>query len=144
MKSRFLLMVLLLIGAASDEWAADEHPPSHWGYEGEESAAHWGMRSSAYMACEADSHQSPIDISMPSHAQQQERLVFQYRSGLLRALDNGHTIQVNVPPGNEGVQWIVLRDTISMSAQQIAQFVSVVGHNARPIQPLHDRKIYEE
>lgn len=230
-------------------WAGDEHGSSHWSYEGQESAAHWDMLNPAYMACEAGSHQSPIDIAMPRQAQQQERLVFHYQSGLVRALDNGHTIQVNVPPGNElhldgrtyrlsqfhfhepsehhvdgrtypmeihsvyraskghvvvvsvlvevgspnkalaelwsmlpikagelgsehpfnpqtlippnthhfsyhgslttppcteGVQWIVLRDPISMSAQQIAQFVSVIGHNARPIQPLHGRRIQEE
>ena len=249
MMSRLLLMILLLIGGMGDGWAADEHAPSHWGYEGEESAAHWGIRSSAYMTCEAGSHQSPVNISMPRHAQQQERLVFHYQSGLVRALDNGHTIQVNVPPGNElhlngrtyrlnqlhfhdpsehhvdgrtypmeihlvhqdrkghvvvigllvetgspnqslaelwamlpmkagelgsahpfnpqdlipsnshhfsyhgslttppcteGVQWIVLRDPISMSAQHIAQFASIIGKNARPVQPLHGRRIQEE
>jgi carbonic anhydrase len=31
-----------------------------------------------------------------------------------------------------------------MSAQQVEQFVSVIGHNARPIQPLHERQIREE
>jgi carbonic anhydrase len=243
-----LFALWLMVGMGTG-WAADEHGVSHWSYEGQESAAHWDMLSPAYMTCEAGSHQSPINISMPRHAQQQERLVFHYHSGLVRALDNGHTIQVNVSPGNElhlngrtyslsqfhfhdpsehhvegrtypmeihlvhrdrkghvvvmgllvetgppnqslaelwamlpmkagelgsahqfnpqdlipsnshhfsyhgslttppcteGVQWIVLRDTIAMSAQQIAQFISVVGHNARPIQPLHDRKISEE
>ncbi len=249
MMTRLLLVILLLIGGMGDAWAADESAPSHWGYEGEEGAAHWGMRSSAYMACEAGSHQSPIDISMPRHTQQQERLVFQYQSGLVRALDNGHTIQVNVPTGNEvhlngriyylsqfhfhdpsehhvdgrtypmeihlvhrdqtghvvvigllvetgssnqslvelwamlpikagelgsehqfnpqdiipsnshhfsyhgslttppcteGVQWIVVRDPILMSAQQIAQFASIIGKNARPVQPLHGRRIQNE
>jgi carbonic anhydrase len=247
--TRGVLSALLLIAGIGTGWAAEEHAPSHWGYEGEESAAHWGMRSSAYMACEAGSHQSPINISMPRHAQEQERLVFHYQSTGVRALDNGHTIQVNVPSGNdlflngrtyhlnqfhfhdpsehridgrtypmeihlvhrdpkghvvvigvlvetgspsesledlwgmlptradeqssehafnprtllpssshhfsyhgslttppctEGVQWIVLRDPISMSAQQIAQFVSIIGKNARPVQPLHGRRVQEE
>ncbi|HSL04695.1 MAG TPA: carbonic anhydrase family protein [Nitrospiraceae bacterium] len=96
-----LLCALLRIIGMGIGLAADEHAPSHWGYEGEESAAHWGMRSSAYIACEAGSHQSPINISMPCHAQQQERLIFHYQSSLVRALDNGLTIQVNVPSGNE-------------------------------------------
>ena len=51
---------------------------------------------------------------------------------------------LTTPPCNEGVQWIVLRDPITMSAQQVEQFVSVIGHNARPIQPLHGRQIREE
>jgi carbonic anhydrase len=238
MMSRLLLMIMLLIGDMGTGWAADEHAPPHW-----------GMRSSSYMTCEAGSHQSPINISMPSHAQQQGRLVFRYQLSLVRALDNGHTIQVNVPSGNElqlngrtyslsqfhfhdpsehhvdgrtypmeihlvhqdrkghvvvigllvetgspnqsledlwamlpmkagelgsehpfnpqdliphnshhftyhgslttppcteGVQWIVLRDPITMSTQQIAQFVSIIGQNARPVQLLHGRRIQEE
>ena len=248
MQSRLLLMSLLLVGAMGDSWAAEEHEASHWSYEGQESDAHWGMLSQAYMAYEAGSHQSPIDISMPRHAQQQQ-LVFHYQSGLVRALDNGHTIQVNVPPGNElhlngrtyylnhlhfhdpsehhvdgrtypmeihlvhrdrkghvvvigvfiatgspnqsladiwamlpmkagelgaehpfnpqdliphnthhfsyhgslttppcteGVQWIVLRDPTVMSTQQIEQFASIIGQNARPVQPLHGRGVQEE
>jgi carbonic anhydrase len=244
-----LLFALLLIAGIGSGWAADEHGASHWSYEGEESAAHWGMLGPAYMACEAGSHQSPINILMPRHAQQQERLVFHYQSTGVRALDNGHTIQVNVPPGNElhingrtyylsqfhfhdpsehhvdgrtypmevhlvhkdqkghvvvigvfvergspnqsladiwamlpmragelgseqpfnpqdlippnshhfsyhgslttppcteGVQWIVLRDPILMSTQQIAQFVSIIGKNSRPVQPLHGRGVQEE
>jgi carbonic anhydrase len=51
---------------------------------------------------------------------------------------------LTTPPCTEGVQWIVLRDPITMSAEQVAQFVSIVGRNARPIQPLHDRKIQVE
>jgi carbonic anhydrase len=238
MMSRLLLMIMLLIGDMGTGWAADEHAPPHW-----------GMRSSSYMTCEAGSHQSPINISMPSHAQQQERLVFHYQSSLVRALDNGHTIQVNVPSGNElqlngrtyslsqfhfhdpsehhvdgrtypmeihmvhqdrkghvvvigllvetgspnqsledlwamlpmkagelrsehpfnpqdliphnshhfsyhgslttppcteGVHWIVLRDPITISTQQIAQFVSIIGQNARPVQLLHGRGVQEE
>lgn len=98
--SRLLLMILFLTGGMGYAWAADEHAPWHWGYEGQESAVHWGMLGSAYMTCEAGSHQSPINISMPRHAEQQERLVFHYQSGLVRAMDNGHTIHVSVPPGN--------------------------------------------
>jgi carbonic anhydrase len=243
------LLALLLIVGTGTGWAAEEHGVSHWSYEGQESAAYWGMLSPAYMVCEAGSHQSPINITMPRHATMQERVSFHYQSASVRTLDNGHTIQVNVPPGselhlngrayrleqfhfhepsehhvdgrtypmeihlvhrdikghvvvigllveagfpnqtlaelwtmlptkageqgpehtfnprallppgthhvsyhgslttppcNEGVQWIVLRDPVTMSAQQVEQFVSVIGHNARPIQPLHERQIREE
>ena len=244
-----LLVASFLLVYTGIGWAADEPSSLHWSYEGREGATHWGMLSPAYMVCEAGSHQSPINIAMPRHAETQEPLVLHYHTGSVRALDNGHTIQVNVPPGNElhlngrtyrlgqfhfhepsehhvdgrtypmeihfvhqderghlvvigvmveagsehtmlatlwqhrpihlnvqgpgvalnlrdllparthhysyhgslttppcteGVQWIVLRDPIAMSAQQIEQFVSVIGHNARPIQPLHGRRIREE
>jgi carbonic anhydrase len=51
---------------------------------------------------------------------------------------------LTTPPCTEGVQWIVLRDPVSMSARQVAQFVSIIGHNARPVQPLHGRRVHEE
>jgi carbonic anhydrase len=243
----FLLIVL--IADSSTGWTAGELAPSHWSYEGQDGTVHWNMLSPAYMACETGSHQSPINITMPRHATMQEQLAFRYQSASVHTLDNGHTIQVNVPSGNElrlngrayrlkqfhfhepsehhvdgrtypmelhlvhqdvnrhviviavlvetglpnqplaklwtmlprkegqqgaehafnprdllpssthyfsyhgslttppcteGVQWIILRDTITMSAEQIAQFVSVIGHNARPIQSLHSRKVSKE
>jgi len=244
-----LLILVFLIVGSSIGWTAGEPAPSHWSYEGQEGTVHWSMLSPAYMACEIGSHQSPINITMPRHETMQEQLVFHYQSASVHTLDNGHTIQVNVPPGSElrlngrayrlkqfhfhepsehhldsrtypmelhlvhqdvkghvvviavlmetgspnqplaqlwtmlptkageqgaehafnprdllpssthhfsyhgslttppcteGVQWIVLRDPITMSAQQVEQFVSVIGHNARQIQPLHGRQIREE
>ncbi|MEK6801464.1 MAG: carbonic anhydrase family protein [Nitrospirota bacterium] len=244
-----LSLVCGLLSSSAFVWSAEETASSHWPYEGREGIEHWGMLSPAYMACEAGSHQSPINIVAPRHAQTQERLIFHSQAASVRALDNGHTIQVNVPPGNElhvngrtyrlgqfhfhepsehhvdgrtypmeihlvhqdrkghvvviavlveaglpnqslaelwtmlpmkvgelgsehsfnpqdlmpasthhfsyhgslttppcteGVQWIVLRDPIAMFAHQIAQFVSLIGHNARSIQPLHGRQIHEE
>jgi carbonic anhydrase len=243
------VIFILLIAGASTGWAVDHLAHSQWSYDGQEDTAHWGMLSPAYMACETGSHQSPINITMPRHETMQEQLVFHYQSASVHTLDNGHTIQVNVPPGSElrlngrayrlkqfhfhepsehhvdsrtypmelhlvhqdvnghvvviavlvetgspnqplaqlwtmlptkvgeqgaehafnprgllpssthhfsyhgslttppcteGVQWIVLRDPITMSAEQIAQFLSVIGHNARGIQPLHGRKVSEE
>ena len=246
---KVLFIITFLIAGSGTGWTAEERAPSHWSYEDQEGTAHWGMVNPAYMACEAGSHQSPINITMPNHATMQEQLVLHYQSSTVRALDNGHTIQVNLPPGSalhlngrvyhlgqfhfhepsehhvdgrtypmeihlvhqdkkghivvlaafietgsanqslaelwtmlptkpgergaehvftphdllpssihhfsyhgslttppctEGVQWIVLRDPITMSAEQVAQFVAVIGHNARPVQPLHGRRIQEE
>ncbi len=247
--ARLFVMTLLLIAGMGEGWAADGQASPHWGYEGEEDTAHWGMLSPAYRACESGSHQSPINIVMPSHAVGQERLAFHYQFAVVHTMDNGHTIQVMIPPGSEfhlngrayrleqfhfhepsehhldgrtypmeihlvhrdakqhivvvavlvaagpthgslaklwdmfptrtgeqgadhrfnpqdllptnlhhfsyhgslttppcteGVQWIVLRDSIAMSANQIEQFATVIGNNARPAQPLHDRKVLEE
>lgn len=44
----------------------------------------------------------------------------------------------------EGVHWIVLKEPINITAAHTARFVSLVGHNARPIQPLNQREIDEE
>ena len=48
---------------------------------------------------------------------------------------------LTTPPCSEGVRWFVLSQPISMSAAQIKKFENAVGHNARPVQPLHGRHI---
>src|SRR5512145_228223 len=96
-----LLVASFLLVYTDIGWAADEPSSLHWNYEGRDGASHWGMLSPTYMACEAGSHQSPVNITMPRHATMQERVSFHYQSASVRTLDNGHTIQVSVPPGSE-------------------------------------------
>ena len=238
---------LLFLTAASPGRSVGADPtPEHWTYQGSEGAAHWGMLSLAYMACEAGSHQSPINIAMPRHARTQEQLARMYLPASGQVLHTGHTIQVNVqagggvflngrpyvlrqfhfhepsehhvdgrtypmelhlvhddarghilvigvlldvgadnqaletiwkqlpgtvgervaipdlnvsallpanthhfsyhgslttPPCTEGVQWVVLREHLTVSKEQIRKFISLVGHNARPVQPLHGRRV---
>ncbi len=252
--SRAKALVCLLLCAGGAAWAGgpgpaqDAHVEAHWAYMGIEGPEHWGMLGSAYMECESGSHQSPIDISMPRHAQRQEQLTLHYQPSRAQILNTGHTIQVNLQPGNvlhlngrayrlrqfhfhepsehhvagvtysmelhlvhqdarghvavvavlmtlgtqhlalaevwerfptqvgsvaiatvvnvkdllpnslyhysyhgslttppctEGVQWIVLGEPIYLSSDQIQQFVSIIGHNARSTQPLHGRKVEE-
>jgi carbonic anhydrase len=50
---------------------------------------------------------------------------------------------LTTPPCTEGVKWIVMKSPISVSGGQIEKFLSVIGHNARPVQPLNDRMIEE-
>lgn len=251
-RARELVCLFLCTGgiavASEPGPAQDAHVETHWAYLGIEGPEHWGMLGSAYMACETGSHQSPIDISMPRHAKTQEQLTFHYQPSHVHIVNNGHTIQVNLQPGNvlhlngrpyrlrqfhfhepsehhvngvtfsmelhlvhqdarghiavvavlmtlgtqhqaladvwerfprrlgsvatvavvnvkellpsslhhysyhgslttppctEGVQWIVLEEPIHLSSDQLQQFVSLFGHNARSIQPLHGRKVEE-
>lgn len=48
---------------------------------------------------------------------------------------------LTTPPCSEGVKWMVLKAPIEASKKQIEQFTQVIGANARPVQPLHDRKV---
>ncbi|HNP29077.1 MAG TPA: carbonic anhydrase family protein [Nitrospirales bacterium] len=41
---------------------------------------------------------------------------------------------LTTPPCSEGVQWIILKEHIEVSEQQIQRFVRTIGSNARPIQ----------
>lgn len=48
---------------------------------------------------------------------------------------------LTTPPCSEGVNWHVARQTVQASASQIAALEKLMGHNARPVQPLYDRLV---
>jgi carbonic anhydrase len=48
---------------------------------------------------------------------------------------------LTTPPCTEGVVWIVLRQPVTASAEQIALFRKMVGMNARPVQAVNGRLI---
>ena len=48
---------------------------------------------------------------------------------------------LTTPPCSENVQWLVLRDMVSLTADQINAFSSRIGPNNRPTQPLNDRSV---
>lgn len=50
---------------------------------------------------------------------------------------------LTTPPCSEGVNWMVLKSPITLSAQQISAFRHLFHANARPIQALHDRVVKE-
>jgi carbonic anhydrase len=52
-----------------------------------------------------------------------------------------YTGSLTTPPCSENVQWLVLRDMISLTRDQVNAFSSRIGPNNRPTQPLNDRTI---
>lgn len=48
------------------------------------------------------------------------------------------------PPCTEGVNWVVLKETVTVSREQISRFKAIFGGNARPVQPIKERYIKEE
>lgn len=48
---------------------------------------------------------------------------------------------LTTPPCSEGVKWIVLKEPVQLSAEQIKAFGAVVWNNNRPVQALHGRKV---
>jgi carbonic anhydrase len=77
--------------------AAAEHP--HWGYVGEGAPERWAELSPENRQCAIGTRQSPIDIREGIRVDL-EKINFDYRPSGFSVLDNGHTIQVNVAPGN--------------------------------------------
>jgi len=46
---------------------------------------------------------------------------------------------LTTPPCSEGVSWFLMKDRATISNQQVAAFVRLLGFNARPTQPLDNR-----
>ena len=94
--SLFLLAVVLSSGIAS---RADEHAAGHaWSYEGATGPSHWAALGEDNATCGVGKHQSPINIDA-THKEVLPAIDFNYSAAPLAIIDNGHTIQVNVPPG---------------------------------------------
>jgi carbonic anhydrase len=71
----------------------------HWAYEGKAGPQAWGRLKPEFSQCATGSRQSPIDIR-DGLALDLDPVQFDYHSGSFGVIDNGHTVQVNVPPGN--------------------------------------------
>jgi carbonic anhydrase len=72
---------------------------AHWGYGGEGGPEKWGSLKSDNRLCSFGQRQSPIDIRDGIKVEL-EPIQFDYRATQFRVIDNGHTVQVNLEPGN--------------------------------------------
>jgi carbonic anhydrase len=100
MQRRHLLAGLGALGACpfcTRRVAAADH--EHWSYSGETGPEHWSEIDKANAACSAGSQQSPLNISGSVKAMLPP-IGVSWRTGGGRMVNNGHTIQVNVPPGS--------------------------------------------
>jgi carbonic anhydrase len=50
---------------------------------------------------------------------------------------------LTTPPCTEGVKWFVMKTALEVSDAQVQWFLSLNGPNARPVQPLNGRTVYE-
>jgi carbonic anhydrase len=73
--------------------------PTHWDYTGNDGPDAWGKMRPEYSKCTSGTRQSPIDIR-GGIAVDLEAIRFDYRPSAFSVIDNGHTVQVNVEPGN--------------------------------------------
>lgn len=70
-----------------------------WGYEGAGGPDHWADLKPEFSACARGSRQSPIDIRDGIKVDL-DPIVFDYHPSGFRVIDTGHTVQVDVDPGN--------------------------------------------
>lgn len=71
----------------------------HWSYSGEVGPQAWGGLRAEFSLCSSGQRQSPIDIR-EGLAVDLEPIRFDYQSSHFGVIDTGHTVQVNVAPGN--------------------------------------------
>jgi carbonic anhydrase len=88
---------------AKAEPAAAEHAAAghaaHWDYKGTAGPEAWGAMKPEFSTCAVGTRQSPIDIRDGLKVQL-DPVQFDYRASGFSVIDNGHTIQVNLQPGN--------------------------------------------
>jgi carbonic anhydrase len=77
------------------------HNP-HWSYSGEEGPDHWGDLSPDYATCKTGKNQSPINLMADDAVGTTSLPGFDvhYRDTVLKVINNGHTLKVNVPLGS--------------------------------------------
>jgi carbonic anhydrase len=99
--TRTLALTLAALFAAAPALAADPAHPTHWAYEGHGAPAHWAELDQANTACSLSRQQSPIDIKVKSaHKAALAPLAFNYQAGSAEVVNNGHTVQINLPAGS--------------------------------------------
>ncbi|MEI8393429.1 MAG: carbonic anhydrase family protein [Rhodospirillaceae bacterium] len=79
--------------------AADAHGhEKHWTYEGDGGPDQWGDLKPEFKTCSIGKEQSPINLAQPIHAKLSP-LNLKWKEFPLALKNNGHTIQIDVPPG---------------------------------------------
>src|SRR5262245_54483934 len=96
---------LLCAGVATFASAAGPVVPAaggpEWSYTGANGPAKWGKLGKENATCGTGQLQSPIDINDADVRKGDiPPLLFNYKTVPVRIIDNGHTIQVNYPPGS--------------------------------------------
>lgn len=94
----------LLSGHRPSQPAGDAHGASHggaahWSYQGDAGPQAWASLKPEFGLCSTGQRQSPIDIRGGIQVEL-EPIRFDYRETGFSVIDNGHTVQVNLPPGN--------------------------------------------
>ena len=85
--------------AAGSLTAGHDSHPSHWSYDGAAGPDAWARLKPEFAKCGNGARQSPIDIRNGIQVQL-DPVQFEYKPTPFRVIDNGHTVQVNLSPGN--------------------------------------------
>lgn len=104
-------------------------PLASWSYSGATGPEHWGDLDPRYAAAKTGRQQSPIDLTGP-FASGAETVFYSYQAAPLCVANNGHSIQVNCPPGSS--------ITVGGRRYELLQY-----HFHTPSEHTADGKLYE-
>lgn len=62
----------------------------------------------------------------------QDRHVYSYSGSL------------TTPPCSQGVRWLIFKEVVYLSQAQVDAFTAIYPDNARPVQPMNDRHLFDE
>jgi carbonic anhydrase len=93
------LLLPFLFAASFNTSAATANPEVHWEYSGKHGPKYWGDLAPEFVQCKVGVNQSPVDISNTLKASLKP-LTLNYTTSTINVVNNGHTAQVNVEPGN--------------------------------------------
>ncbi len=74
-------------------------PLPAWSYAGPTGPEHWGDLDPRFSAAKTGRQQSPIDLTGPFQSGA-ETIFYTYQAAPLSVTNNGHSIQVDLPPGS--------------------------------------------
>jgi len=102
------MAALSLTSCSGTKTASKGHGDGHWGYEAGNGPDQWGSMDPAWSLCAEGRGQSPIDLAnaaefeLPASEVQtpsKQEVEVLNQAGVIGALDNGHTIQINSKTG---------------------------------------------
>lgn len=93
------LVIAVVITLVPGLHAQQAKPAHQWSYSGSGGPENWDSVKPDYATCKLGREQSPIDIREAKH-EVLAPIQFNYKPAQLRVINNGHTIQVNIPPGS--------------------------------------------
>ncbi|RWA97237.1 MAG: carbonic anhydrase [Mesorhizobium sp.] len=99
MHRRNLIKGFVALGGCAISAEAARAASTHWGYAGPAGPEHWGDLDERNFVCSAGTQQSPIDVKGAIKADIPQIAIGWHKGGG-RMVNNGHTIQVNLPQGS--------------------------------------------
>lgn len=96
--SALFVATISTIVLSSSPSLTEENKPE-WGYGGASNPSRWSEVSAEFEACESGRDQSPIDIGIVEEEESTE-IEFDFQPSAGEVIDNGHTIEVGIEPGN--------------------------------------------